>query len=322
MTTGGDGPTEGAGPEVPEVCKSCRFGSGTDRDCILIEDGRFRHLIAEGPCHIDEVLLEDISLQLTRRQRPTAAAGEHRDALVERLGEREEVLGRLDLRRLPEFRVWLSTQVAAFLDEVREDDALVEPEPVAPAAVVEPAPVEAGAPSPPSTAEAPALPEGGRLHCGACRHFKRSGAGACGLEFLGDAATGLEPNPWWGPRIDRDSDPELLIPPCRAFEPRPAGELDPFAGLIAVDRQAPTRRDEAARLVCLALDRLAERDAEGMRAAALLQGSVFGGKSEAELAQDCGISEDGVRLLLDHARAEIAQILEREMPEDGGDSRG
>lgn len=282
-----------------EVCRPCRFGTGPRRDCVLISAGQLDRLLEEGPCDLGSRLLEVARDILVARGRPAGRAEDRRDALLATLSERQAILARLGMSRLDEFEVWLRGQLAAVIDE----DLVEEPEPVAPERV----------------ASSPAARSTG-LRCGSCRHLRRGGRRVCGLEFIGSDASDLRPNPWWGRSLAGDTDPGSLQPPCPAHEPWAAGELDPFDGLVG-SKPAASRRDEAARLVCLALDRFAGRDELSLGAAALLRAQVFQRRELVDLAAERGLGHDEALRLVAFARDGLARILAEELGLEPGDGR-
>lgn len=250
------------------------------RDCTLIQASRLQTLIDEGPCNLGE-FFRDRTSRAVARSHPYGreyAADISQEGLL-RLLERPESFPGREIARLPETRRWLSRFVRNHvIDSLRRARIVT------------------------------------RLRCGACVRFTTIQPGRCTLEFLPDTGEGLRPNPWWGERVSRRTNPRGLAPPCDEFEWRKPGSIDIFENQVAAP--GPGRPKRARDLVVLALDRLGARGERGMREAAAIQSHYLAGESVAHIAESSRVSEKTVKRLLSSGREALLDVLRREFQVD------
>ncbi|MCB1282675.1 MAG: hypothetical protein KDB18_14225, partial [Salinibacterium sp.] len=223
------------------ICVSCRFGSGLQRNCTLIQGNQLAQLIEEGPCDLTGRLQDTVGRVFARRF--PSQSGRREDVAQEsllKLLELGEAFPGDRLVRLRDLDRWLERFARnAVIDHLRKARVIT------------------------------------RLRCGACVHFSLRPPNRCTLEFTGEESEGLRPNPWWGPRVQRQTDPKRVDPPCLEFEWKSPASFDIFEheGLNTVvegDRAA-----EVARSVILALDELASRGDRGLREASTIRRHYF-----------------------------------------------
>lgn len=271
--------TPAAVPAPDTACRTCRFGRGEDRACVLLEEGRQDLLLAEGPCRVEARIRGEAS-RLVRRRYPFARNLEEDlgSEVVLHIVAGRRLLVPAEIRHLPALDRRLREMVrSALIDALREHRLVT------------------------------------RIRCGACAHFeKATPPPGCHLEWLPDLGTEARPNPWYGSAVERLTDPRDLRPPCEAFSWRRPETHDIFAEEIPGLDPGGTRRERAVAVVVGALDRLALRDERGLRAAAAVFLHYLRGKSVAELARDGGVSEKTVKRLLAEGRERLLAILREE----------
>ena len=268
-----DGDSRG---QPPEICVSCRFGTGPRRDCTLIVGGRLQTLLDEGPCEIPD-FMRQATASAVARSHPFGRdhASDIAQESILRLLERRESFPGKTLQRLPELKRWLRRFVRNHvIDSLRQARILT------------------------------------KLRCGACVRFTTTQPGRCTLEFLPDLGEGLRPNPWWGERVLRATDPRSLEPPCEEFEWRKPGIVDIFENEIAAPGSGRPQR--ARDLIVLGLDRLAARGERALREAAALQSHYLAGETIAVIAKRSRVSEKTVKRLLSSGREALLDVLRRE----------
>lgn len=267
---------DGSTGSPPEVCTTCRFGTGVRRDCTLIKSARLQQLLEEGPCRLGE-FVRDRTERVVARSHPFArehAADIAQEGIL-RLFERVDAFPGERLVRLPEARRWLAHFVRNHVIDALRRARVVT-----------------------------------RLRCGACVRFIGVQPGRCTLEFLPDIGEGLRPNPWWGDRVARRTDPRGLRPPCDEFEWRRPGSIDVFDVEVADPARGASQRVRD--LVVLALDRLGARGDRALREAAAIQSHYLAGETVAHIAQRSRVSEKTVKRLLHTGRRALADVLRRE----------
>ncbi len=269
----------GSSEEVPEICQSCRFGSGARRECTLILASDVARLIEEGPCGIAEEFEARTTAYLRLRfPAQLHAAADLVQTVLLRFLEIGPGLRGDTLATLPAFRRWMGRFLGnAIIDHLRKVRAIA------------------------------------RLRCGACEHMTLSQPARCTLEFLGDPTRELHPNPWWGRKVRRSTDPRRLDPPCDEFSWRRPETFDIFEKEALHRAREDAPRAEAARRVILALDALAARRPAGLGDASLLARHYLRGETVADLASRAGVSEKTVQRRLSAGRKRLLDVLREEM---------
>ncbi len=282
MTPAARDPAAGRDPaedvDAPaEVCVACRFGTGEHRDCTLILAADLSVLLAEGPCRLPDVIADRVERWL-RRHFPLSA-GHAEDAAQEillRLMERRDAFPGGDIRSLPRLQRWLNHFARnGIIDHLRR--ARVIP----------------------------------KLRCGACVHFASEPSPRCRLEWLPEAGARPARNPHFGDGVEHGTNPRRLDPPCETFEWRRPGTFDPFEGEILA-RGTGSPGDETAKIVILALDRLAAMDRDGVRIASAIERFYLRGDDVPSIAAAAGVSERTVKRLLAAGRERLLMVLRRD----------
>ncbi|MAG58812.1 MAG: hypothetical protein CMJ83_21190 [Planctomycetes bacterium] len=264
-------------PDVPEACRTCRFGQGDDRACALLDKGDQERLFNEGPCNLSVAIPED-ARRLIRRRYPFARSQEEdlaHDALVSVL-ETKNLLVPGKIRHLNVLRSRLREVVRnAVIDALRRHKLVT------------------------------------RIRCGACVHFeKATPPPGCHLQWLPDMGTDTEPNPWYGEKVEHGTDPRGLNPVCDAFTWRRPETHDIFAEEIPGMDPEGTPRERSLNLLVQAIDRVASQDQQGLRVASALFWHYLRGRSVRDLASQGSVSEKTVKRLLSDGRERLLQILQ------------
>lgn len=263
---------------VPPVCESCRFGTGPERRCSLIVEGRLKDLLSDGPCQIDRHIRSRLNT-IMRRHFPLVT--EQADDLFQ-----EAVMHLLDpklkfpgaaIKTLTAFKRWIPRFLRnQIIDHLRKEKIIT------------------------------------RLRCGACEHFSRINPQRCQLEFITSPDGEMAPNPWWGDRVVPSSDPRRLDPACSEFHWRKPATFDIFDEEVASKNPAASLSEEAARVCVLAIDRLSATSERGMREAAVISGHYFSKRTVADLAKRSSVSEKTIKRLLSTGRRSLLQILQKD----------
>lgn len=264
---------------VPEVCVSCRFGSGAQRDCTLIRTKALRDLFEFGPCAIEGRFREMVHRHVVEPfpMAESHAADAAQEAVLDLLGLDDAFPGDR-LLRLPALERWLERFARnRVIDHLRRVRVIA------------------------------------RLRCGSCRHFAVAPPPRCTLEFVGDPTEELRPNPWWGRKVERHTDPRHLEPPCGDFSWRRTTTFDLFEHESVELGEEYSRREKAAVCMVQALDRLASSSIKGLREASTLQRHYLGKESVADIAASMGVSEKTVKRLLAAGRADLLTVLQKEL---------
>ncbi len=277
-----DHTTRSPSEEVPEICRSCRFGSGDRRECTLILASDVARLIDEGPCGIAEEFEVRTKAYLRRRfpSQLHTADDVAQEVLLKFLETGADLRGDT-LETLPAFRRWMGRFLGnAVIDHLRKTRAIT------------------------------------RLRCGACEHMTLSQPARCTLEFLGDPTRELHPNPWWGRKVRRSTDPRGLDPRCGEFSWRRPETFDIFEKEALHRPRDDDPRAEAARRVILALDAVAARQPAGLGEASLLARHYLRGDTVSDLAAKAGVSEKTIQRRLAAGRAQLLQVLRSELGDE------
>jgi DNA-directed RNA polymerase specialized sigma24 family protein len=266
-------------PVVEEVCRACRFGHGEMRACVLLERNDEKTLLDEGPCDLAAFIVAE-TRRLIYRRYPFAksAADDVASETLLRILETGHLLAEGRIAYLSILRLRIREMVRnAVIDTLRHHRLVT------------------------------------RIRCGACINFDtESPPPGCHLPFLPDFGSETRPNPWYGEEVQRKTDPRGLEPPCDAFTWRRPETHDIFAEEIPGMSAEGTPRERALHLLVQALDRLAQKDAGGLRASSVVFWHYLKGKSVKELADEGGVSDKTVKRVLADGRDRLLGILQED----------
>ncbi len=271
--------TADAAPPPEPVCRTCRFGQGADRACVLLDTGEQDALLEEGPCQLGAAIPDD-ARRLIRRRYPFARSLEEdiaSEALLRVIdGQNMLVPGRI--RHLPTLRARLREMTRnAVIDALRSHRLVT------------------------------------RIRCGACIHFdKETPPPGCHLEWLPDIGTEAKPNPWYGEAVERSTDPRGLQPPCDLFTWRRPETHDIFEEEVPGLDPEGTKREQSLNLLVQAIDHIARQDERGLRAASALFWHYLRGQSVKELAEESSVSEKTIKRLLAEGRERLLAVMQDE----------
>lgn len=254
--------------DLADLCQSCRFGTGEARDCSLIVAGRIDALLEKGPCRLERRYKNGVIGILTTGfpdARPQAAL----------VAER----GLADLKRQPESFPGSALKrlipTVDWLERRARNDAL------------------------------DILTRQGDIEtpsCGQCRQFSGQG---CRLEHVPDASGQLRPNPWWGDRVDADTEPRGLDPACESFELKDLLSVDVLDGLLG-----PSAVDCPSTAVLLgAVEEIAGDGEDGFLEAIILRRHLLAGEPLDDVAELAQVPTEFLQPILAKAKEKLASRL-------------
>jgi RNA polymerase sigma factor (sigma-70 family) len=154
-----------------------------------------------------------------------------------------------------------------------------------------------------------------KKRCGACVHFGQEEPKGCREAAVRDPSCGIpRENPWFGGRVDAETAPDRLDPPCLEFlwryRPQSLEALPP--GREAREPSVPERVEPPGSEVLRGLARLARRGADGVRRASIVYRHFIEEEPLDDVARSLGITSRTARRDVQRALAELREILGEE----------
>lgn len=268
-------------PPVESVCLNCRFGVGEDRACSLLKSGNQETLFSDGPCRLPERIQAGAQRLIERRYPFAKDQSEDLSS--------EVLLGVMKSARLlaPDKIHHFGTLKRRIAEVVRNGviDVLRHHRLVT------------------------------RLRCGACQHFGElaSGQTGCRKELTVEEEEVLGHHPWSGSVLEANNDPRKLDPPCETFAWNRPDNQDLIEEALPGESGDLTPRQKTLQVLLKGIDRMAQEDMVGLKAASAMFWHHFGGRSVGRMADDHAVSDKTIKRQLAEGRRRLERILKDDL---------